>query len=318
MEGAAIHPSFWLAVSIVSAIVASTVAWLVLGMPRPRRNALMVVVLAAVAAAPLWLPGSEPIYRLPATLVAVAMLVKLYDLHVGGERPSFAQLLPYLFNVFLIVYRRRHATPRWSTEHDLRALALELVKFTIALPFCVWAFRARWDDLPLVFEHVAKAVTVFLAVEPATAIFAALWRLAGHKARDFMNAPLIASTPADFWRRYNRPVTQFLYEDVFLPCGGRRAPMRATFAVFATSALIHEYVFGIIIGRVQGYQTLFFLIQGLAVMATLHIHPSGGMKWIACALTLTFNLAASVLFFASLNQILPFYSRPLPWPLAGW
>jgi D-alanyl-lipoteichoic acid acyltransferase DltB (MBOAT superfamily) len=129
---------------------------------------------------------------------------------------------------------------------------------------------------------------------------------------------MLASTPADFWRRYNRPVQQFFHEHVFLPTGGRRSPARATLLVFVISAVVHEYVFGIILGRVQGFQAAFFLIQGLAVIVTLRARPTGGMKWIGRAATLAFNLVTSVLFFASLNQFLPFYSRPLPWPLSGW
>jgi hypothetical protein len=53
---------------------------------------------------------------------------------------------------------------------------------------------------------------------------------------------------------------------------------------------------------VQGYQTLFFLIQGLAVIATLRFRPHGGMKWIARAATLTFNLVVSVLFLCELES----------------
>ena len=278
----------------------------------------MVVVLGLVAVAPLWVPGSEPVYRLPATLVTIAMLVKLYDLHVGGERPAFREFVPYLFNPFLVVYRRRHAVAQPNREEDLHALTWAMVKTAMALPFCVWAFRARWDGVPFLLEHMAKACTIFLAAEYGCAAFAALWRLSGRTAREFMTAPMLARTPADFWRRYNLPVQQFFHENVFLPFGGRRAPVRATMMVFVVSALVHEYVFGIIIGRVQGYQTLFFLIQGLAVIATLRTRPHGRMKWIAIAATLTFNLVVSVLFFASWNQFLPFYSRPLPYPLAGW
>jgi hypothetical protein len=274
--------------------------------------------MGVIAASPLWVPGSEPVYRLPATLVTIAMLVKLYDLHVGGVRPPFAEFLPYLFNVFLLVYRRRHAVALPSQKENLRALAWAVAKTAVALPFCVWAFRARWEGVPFLFEHTAKTGTIFLVVEPACAAFAALWRLSGRAAREFMDAPMLASTPAEFWRRYNRPVQQFFHENIFLPCGGWRAPLRATFAAFVVSALVHEYVFGIIIGRVQGYQALFFLIQGLAVIATLRLRPRAGMKWIARTATLTFNLVVSVLFFASWNQFLPFYSRPLPWPLAGW
>jgi hypothetical protein len=316
-SGRAIHPSFWLGIAILSAVVSAATGWLVLGLRRPERTGFMVVVLGAVAAAPLWVPGSEPVYRLAATLVTVGMLVKLYDLLVGGTRPPFREFLPYLFNVFLLVYRRRHAVTPRSREENLRALGWAIVKTAVTLPFCVWAFRARWDGIPFLVEHIAKAGTIALTIEPGCAACAALWRLSGHAARDFMIAPMLASTPAEFWRRYNRPVQQFFHEDLFLPLGGRRAPARATFRAFVVSALIHEYVFGIIIGRVQGYQALFFLIQGLAVIATLRARPRGAMKWIARAGTLTFNLVTSVLFFASWDQFLPFYSRPLPWPLAA-
>jgi hypothetical protein len=317
-SGGAIHPSFWLAVSILSAIAASSAAWLVLGMRRPHRDVLIVVTLILVAASPLWVPGSEPVYRLPAILVVIAMLVKLYDLHVSGTRPPFSEFLPFLFNGFLIVHRRRHAVPRPSREQDFHTLAWAVAKLAITVSLCVWAFRSRWDELPFLLEHIAKAGTVFMAAEHASTAGAALWRLRGGTARDFMDAPLLAVTPADFWRRYNRPVTQFLHEDVFLPCGGRHAPLRATFATFVVSALVHEYVFGIIIGRVQGYQTVFFLAQGCAAVATLRLRPHGAMKWVARAATLSFNLLTSVFFFASWDQFLPFYSRPLPWPLAGW
>jgi hypothetical protein len=40
---------------------------------------------------------------------------------------------------------------------------------------------------------------------------------------------------------------------------------------FAVSAVVHEYVFGVSLGRVQGYQTLFFLLQGLGVAATVRL-----------------------------------------------
>jgi hypothetical protein len=278
----------------------------------------MIIALGLVAAAPLWVPQSEPVYRLAATLVAITILLKLYDLHVGGERPPLREFLPYLFNVFLLVYRRRHGVTSPSRTADARELGLAAAKTAVALPFCVWAFSASWEGVPFLLEHISKAATVILVIEPGCEVFAALWRLSGCPARDFMRAPILASTPADFWRRYNRPVQQFFHEHVFLPLGGLRSPARATFMVFVVSALVHEYVFGIIIGRVQGYQAAFFLIQGLAVILTLRARPTGGMKWITRAATLAFNLVVSVLFFASLHEILPFYSRSLPWPFAGW
>jgi hypothetical protein len=111
---------------------------------------------------------------------------------------------------------------------------------------------------------------------------------------------------------------QFFLKDVLVSAGGLRHPARATLVVFGLSALIHEYLFSIAIGRVQGYQTAFFLLQGFAVAATARVKARGrtAVPWVAA--TLGFNLVSSVLFFASVNGLVPFYSRELPAWLAGW
>jgi D-alanyl-lipoteichoic acid acyltransferase DltB (MBOAT superfamily) len=133
-----------------------------------------------------------------------------------------------------------------------------------------------------------------------------------------MANPLAATTPADFWRRYNRNMHQFFLKDVFVSVGGLRNPLRATLVVFVLSALMHEYIFGIAIGRVQGYQTSFFLIQGVAAAATARVKVGGlrALPWIVA--TLAFNLVTSVLFFASMNELVHFYDRGLPTWLSGW
>jgi hypothetical protein len=170
------------------------------------------------------------------------------------------------------------------------------------------AFRVDWHGVPFAVEHCTKVIAFFLALVPATAAGVAVWRLRGGRARDPMDNPFAARTPADFWRRYNRPAQQFLQEDLFRPLGGRHSPIRATLATFAISALIHEYVFDIDVGRIQGYQTAFFLVQGLAVAATRGVKPRGwrAVPWIAG--TWGFTLASSVLFFASVDEVFPFYS----------
>jgi hypothetical protein len=149
---------------------------------------------------------------------------------------------------------------------------------------------------------------------PLAAVGASVWRLLGGRAFDLMNHPYAARTPADFWRRYNRPAHQFLYEDVFKPAGGLRFPIRATLAAFAVSALIHEYLFAVSMGRIQANQATFFLLQGCAVAATARLKPKGPVAVPAIAATLAFNLASSVIFFASLDAVVPFYSQELP----GW
>ncbi len=131
--------------------------------------------------------------------------------------------------------------------------------------------------------------------------------------RDFSDAPLLARTPADFWRRYNRVFQQYFHENVFKRAGGRRSPVAVTILIFLLSGLMHEYVFGIAIGRVQGFQTAFFLTQGIAVAATLRVKPRGRPAVLAwTGATLAFNLVTSLLFFLSFHAIVRLYANPLP------
>ena len=62
----------------------------------------------------------------------------------------------------------------------------------------------------------------------------------------------------------------------------------------------------------QGYQTVFFLLQGAAVALTLRLKPRGISTAAGVAATFTFNLMTGVLLFASVNAVLPFYVNPVP------
>jgi hypothetical protein len=82
-------------------------------------------------------------------------------------------------------------------------------------------------------------------------------------------------------------------------------------ATFAVSGLIHEYIFDLAAGRVQGYQMAFFMIQGVASVATARLCPSGWRAVVCTIATFSFNLATGLLFFASVNETIPFYVRRL-------
>jgi len=171
-------------------------------------------------------------------------------------------------------------------------------------------YRINWSTVSFPLEHVLKVSAVVSVVVLTTNAMAAAYRLLGGLAIDFMSNPLVAPTPADFWRRWNRPAQQFLHEYAFKPAGGLRRAVRATLVTFGISGMVHEYVFGIAAGRVQGCQLLFFMLQGFAVVATMGIRPRGSITLLWIAGTGVFNLASSVLFFMSVDQVLPFYWIP--------
>jgi D-alanyl-lipoteichoic acid acyltransferase DltB (MBOAT superfamily) len=165
-----------------------------------------------------------------------------------------------------------------------------------------------WSTIPFALEHVLKVTGVISAVVLMGNASAVVYRLLGGIALDPMVNPIFAPTPAEFWRRWNCPAQHFLEEYAFKPAGGLRRPVRATLITFGVSGMIHEYVFGIASGRVQGWQLLFFMLQGCAVIATMRIRSRGGRALLWTAGTWVFNLATSALFFVSVNQVIPFYS----------
>jgi hypothetical protein len=283
--------------------------------PRVPRAALLALFSSVILAVPILIGRGPPLLRCVASIMAVTLVVKLFDLHVGaspGDLPGLIEFLAFLPNVFGLVHRRLDKAPRVPVRDDLRRLVLRVPPVLAATALLLAAFSIDWESYPFWPEHAIKVVVFFLFLVPLANMASAVWRLAGGRGLNFMDNPFAARTPADFWRRYNRPVHEFLQHDVFVPAGGHRRPAVGAFAVFLASAAIHEYVFSVPLRRVQGYQTAFFLLQGVAVAATLRAKPRGMTAAACVAATFTFNVATAVLFFASVNRVIPIYRHPVP------
>jgi alginate O-acetyltransferase complex protein AlgI len=94
------------------------------------------------------------------------------------------------------------------------------------------------------------------------------WRLASVDARPIMNAPLLATSLADFWgRRWNlafRDVAHaYVFRPLVRPCGAALAML----AVFLASGIVHDLVITLPAGGGYGGPTLYFLIQGGCLLA---------------------------------------------------
>jgi hypothetical protein len=278
----------------------------------PLRLMLLLLLSGVILLAPLILPAETRWLRLPVALQAVALVPKLYDFHRDAGRAwrmTLPEYLIYLPNGFDLTPRTTRKLPRSTTPREIRRLLGGLAGLAAGLALGGAAFSWPWSATPFLVEHAVKATALYLILLPLSRMGAALWRIAGCPAREFFDAPHRAVSPADFWRRWNLPARQFFYEDVFKPLGGIRSPVRATFLTFGASACVHEYLFDIVAGRFQGYQTAFFMLQAGAVALTLRWKPKGRQQALGNALTLLFLLLSSVLFFLSANAIAPFYSR---------
>ncbi len=275
-----------------------------------------------IVLSPWLIPAEQPLARFLAAMSSVLIAIKVIDAWLDQRRrslPPRSDLWAFLANPFILVRRCLPRERPVPGSTNLLRLVLGSMGCAVGITLLNGLFRVDGQDWPFLLEHASKVTALMLAIISGLSAATALWRWSGGTARDYMDHPFAARTPADFWRRYNRNMQQFFWEDIFKPLGGHRTPVGTTLFVFGLSALLHEFIFYAAIGRVQGYQTVFFALQGVAAATTLRVRAKKGwaaIPWIAA--TLAFNLASSVFFFASIHEVTPFYARGLPDWLQGW
>jgi len=99
-------------------------------------------------------------------------------------------------------------------------------------------------------------------------LLSCFWRSRGRNARPLMDWPSLASTVSDFWgRRWNTAFRDFTYRFVFQPLRKVMGPRAALVGGFAVSGLVHDVVISIPAGAGYGLPTLYFLMQGIALLA---------------------------------------------------
>lgn len=94
------------------------------------------------------------------------------------------------------------------------------------------------------------------------------WRRAGVDARPLMNRPLHSVSLSEFWgRRWNTAFRDLTHRFLFRPLTSRFGPRGAVLAGFVFSGVVHDVVISGPAGGGYGGPTLFFTLQGLAMLA---------------------------------------------------
>jgi hypothetical protein len=94
------------------------------------------------------------------------------------------------------------------------------------------------------------------------------WRACRVDARPLMNWPLATDSVSDFWgRRWNLAFRDLTHRFLFRPITRRFGPTWGILAGFFASGLVHDAVISLPAGGGYGGPTLFFLLQGCALLA---------------------------------------------------
>jgi len=290
----------------------------------PRSMAFALLSVLVLGGAPMTIHG-HVLIRCALAIAMIIFVMHMWDLHLDFGRASRLRLKDYA--VWLGDYG-------WSVARVANGYGVELSwtqrgrdaayylgGLCLVSVLVAGAFRVDWQGHSFWLEHAAKSIYLSAWCVWAYNANTALWRLAGGPAALFTVAEknvLGAHSPAEFWRRWNRPMYRWLLENVYKPLGGRQYLYLTGLVTFALSGLLHEYLYAVTFRCVSGYFLVFFLLQGVAALLTRRVQPAGPRVIPAIGLTFAFNLLSSVLLFLPINERLPVYVNAVPKWLYLW
>ncbi len=314
------HPALSLLLCVAAAYALALAIYPALR--RGRTTAVLSVATTAVAifVALFIIPPQFRIHRAIAAVFGVDLVFRLVDFtrqNLLGRRQAigWSRYLHFLipFPIFLVVFGqkdRRRWPPQSRGIEVLRAI-LGSAGVTVGFMLVFAANRSYALQASFLLDHVAKVLIFVLTLESLAQALCGLERLAGYDTTPAVDHAFLSRTPAEFWRRWNNRVQPWLYWNVFLPSGGRRALARGVWATFAVSAIFHELAFAFATSQFTGYQFTFFLIQAPAVIFSPLLDrlslrlPFVGAA-IARAITILWIGATSIFFFHGVDLIFPF------------
>jgi len=155
----------------------------------------------------------------------------------------------------------RPATPSW---HEW---GWAWAKTAVGVMLLIGAVPPAMESHPLFAGWLGMIGLVLVLHFGVFHLLSLAWRRAGIVAPPLMNRPVAAASLSDFWRqRWNLAFRDAAHRFVFRPLAPRLGVAGATLAVFLVSGLVHDLVISAPVGAGFGGPTLYFLLQGTAVL----------------------------------------------------
>jgi hypothetical protein len=129
-----------------------------------------------------------------------------------------------------------------------------------------------WGLAPLVPADYPRAWVgmtgiVFILHFGTFHVLSCAWRAVGVDAKPLMNWPILAESVSAFWgKRWNLAFRDLTHRFLFRPLAGWFGPRMGLAAGFLFSGIVHDLVISLPAGAGYGLPTLYFVIQGVALL----------------------------------------------------
>jgi hypothetical protein len=132
----------------------------------------------------------------------------------------------------------------------------------------IWVLARQWPaNWPLFRGWTGMTGFIFVAHCGVFQLLSCCWRTAGVNARPLMDWPLLSCSLSEFWgKRWNTAFRDLSHRFLFSPLARRLGPRAGLAAGFIFSGAVHELAVTIPAGGGYGGPTLFFSLQGLAIL----------------------------------------------------
>lgn len=161
----------------------------------------------------------------------------------------------------------RFFRPGWRPQHVPAARWVFSVAKVVAGIALIWGVVPGLLDRPMVAGWIGMLGFMLLVHFGFFELLAWFWKARGIDVVPLMVRPLTAHGVVEFWgRRWNTGFHALAERFVFKPLLRRVGVRGATLAVFAASGLVHDLVISVPARSGYGLPTLYFVIQGAAVL----------------------------------------------------
>lgn len=266
-----------------------------------RRDASVFLVIAA-----LLLPLSLPAGALPRALLsslALLSLVKVLQIAQHPERWPPGDRLWHALVPFDIYDTRRRAR---ALDRDLLAVLALHSALALAALLGLWLLPRALPLGMMLVRMTLGALLVYSAMDAITAGLRLAHALSGVSVPPIQSTPIASQSVREFWsQRWNKPVSDWLAEFVFLPVSRRSNAGWGVIAAFATSGLLHAWMFYAAIGWVPAMMAFaFFIFQAVFVMVESFIRLRELSPRLRRAWTLGMLAISSPLFVEPVLRVL--------------